>query len=186
MKHTAKLLTAAITMSLSSMTLADNDNYDLDDIREWKLVKMETCMDAALDTIPGNVRKLEMKMEGDDPVYEFDIEASANGNTYNVECNAEEGFVTEVEREVEANDPTFQKYAKIEESEARQTALDFIPGEVVSNEYEIGYEGSVTYEFDIVNEHGREYKVDVNAVTGEIEEANLELYEIGMEKELNQ
>lgn len=64
--------------------------------------------------------------------------------------------------------------------------MDFIPGEVVSNEYEIGYEGSVTYEFDIVNEHGREYKVDVNAVTGEIEEANLELYEIGMEKELNQ
>ena len=61
MKNTAKFLTAAITMSLSSMALADNDNYDLDDIRGWKLVKMETCMDAALDTIPGNVRKLEMK-----------------------------------------------------------------------------------------------------------------------------
>ncbi|HAD31649.1 MAG TPA: peptidase, partial [Methylophaga sp.] len=38
MKHTATLLTAAVTMSLSSMALADNDNYDLDDIREWKLV----------------------------------------------------------------------------------------------------------------------------------------------------
>ena len=145
MKLTAKLLTAAITMSLSSMTLADNDNYDLDDIRGWKLVKMETCMDAA-----------------------------------------EEGFVTEIDREVEADDATFKKYAKITESEARQVALDFIPGEVVAKEYEIGYEGSVTYEFDIVNAHGREYKVDVNAVTGEIEEANLELYEIGMEKELRQ
>ena len=186
MKPTAKLLTAAITMSLSSMTLADNDNYDLDDIRGWKLVKMETCMDAALDTIQGNVRKLEMKMEGDDPVYEFDIEALADGNTYNVECNAEEGFVTEIEREVEADDATFKKYAKITESEARQVALDFIPGEVVANEYEIGYEGSVTYEFDIVNAHGREYKVDVDAITGKIEEANLELYEIGMEKELRQ
>lgn len=186
MKHTAKFLTAAITMTLSSMAMADNDNYDLDDIRGWKLVKMETCMDAALDTIPGNVRKLEMKMEGDDPVYEFDIEANADGNTYNVECNAEEGFVTEIEREVEANDPTFQKYAKITEAEAREVALDFIPGEVVANEYELGFDGSVTYEFDIVNVHGREYKVDVNAITGEIEEANLELYEIGMEKELKQ
>lgn len=184
MKLTIKLLTAAITMSLSSMALADNDNYDLDDIRDWKLVKMETCMDAALDTIPGNVRKLEMKMEGDDPVYEFDVEATADGNTYNVECDASKGFISEVEREVEINDPTFKKYAKITEAEAREIALDFIPGEVVANEYEVGFNGSVTYEFDILNVHGREYKVDVNAVTGEIEEANLELYEIGMEKEL--
>ena len=56
----------------------------------------------------------------------------------------------------------------------------------MANEYELGFDGSVTYEFDIVNVHGREYKVDVNAITGEIEEANLELYEIGMEKELKQ
>jgi uncharacterized membrane protein YkoI len=183
MFKTMNLLPMAIAMTVSTTALAD-DNYDLDDIRGWDLVPMEACLDAALDTIPGYARKLEMKMEGDDPIYEFDIEGKADGQTYNVECNAEEGFVTEVERETDENDPVFKKYAKISAAEARQTALDFVPGEVVSMEYEVGMEGGVTYEFDIVNVHGREYKVDVNAATGEIEEANLELYEIGAEKEL--
>lgn len=183
MLNTYKLLPLAALMSFSATAFA-NDNYDLDDIRGWDLVPMEACLDAALDTIPGNARKLEMKMEGDDPTYEFDIEATADGQTYNVECNAEEGFVTEVERETDANDPVFKKYAKISEVEARQIALDFIPGDVVSMEYEVGMEGHVTYEYDILNVHGREYKVDVNAATGEIEEANLELYEIGTEKEM--
>ena len=43
--------------------------------------------------------------------------------------------------------------------------------------------GSLTYEFDIQTKAGYEIKVDVNAITGLIEEANIELYEIGIEKE---
>lgn len=183
MFKTFKLLPLAALIIVSATAFAD-DNYDLDDIRGWGLVPMEACLDAALDTIPGNPRKLELKMEDDDPTYEFDIEATVDGQTYNVECNAEEGFVTEVEREVEANHPVFKKYAKISEAEARQIALDFFPGDVVSMEYEVGMEGNVTYEYDILNVHGREYKVDINAATGEIEEANLELYEIGAETEM--
>lgn len=183
MLKSIKYLPVAALMAAPASAFA-NDNYDLDDIRGWDLVPMEACLDAALDTIPGHPRKLEMKMEGDDPVYEFDIQATADGATYNVECNAEEGFVTEVERETDANDPVFKKYAKVSEADARQTALDFVPGEVVSMEYEVGQEGGVNYEYDILNVHGREYKVDVDAVTGEIEEANLELYEIGAEKEM--
>ncbi|HET8807942.1 MAG TPA: PepSY domain-containing protein [Methylophaga sp.] len=183
MIKTFKLLPLAALMSVSATAFAE-DNYDLDDIRGWDLVPMEACLDAALDTIRGNARKLEMKMEGDDPTYEFDIEATADGHTYNVECNAEEGFVTEVEREAQANDPVFEKYAKISEADARKIALDFVPGDVVSMEYEVSMEGNVAYEYDIVNAHGREYKVDVNAATGKIEEANLELYEIGAEKEM--
>lgn len=183
MLKSLKLLPLAALVSVSSAAFA-NDNYDLDDIQGWDLVPVEACLDSALDTIPGNPRKLEMKMEGDDPVYEFDIQAKADGQTYNVECNAEEGFVIEVEREADANDPVFKKYAKISEADARKTALDFIPGEVAAMEYEVGMEGGVAYEYDIINVHGREYKIDVNAMTGEIEEANLELYEIGAEKEM--
>ena len=183
MNKAFKLLPVAALLSISTTAFAD-DNYDLDDIRGWDLVPMEACLDSALDTIPGNARKLEMKMEGDDPVYEFDIEATADGATYNVECNAEEGFVIEVEREASTDDAIFKKYAEISESDARATALDFIPGEVVATEYEVDMDGGVNYEFDIVNVHGREYKVDVDAITGKIEEANLELYEIGMEKEM--
>ena len=158
------------------------DNFDLDDIRNWDMVPVETCLDAALDTIPGHPRKLELKLEGDDPTYEFDIEAT-NGGNYNVECNAEEGFITEIEREVSANDPLFTKLAKVSEAEARATALAIHPGKVVSHEYEVGADGTATYEFDIQTTHGYEIKVDVDATSGKIEEANIEMYEIGPEEE---
>jgi uncharacterized membrane protein YkoI len=170
---------------MSSVAIASNDHQDLDDIRGWKdLVRMETCLDAALDLIPGDARKLEMKLEGDDPVYEFQVHGD-DDTMYNIECNAEEGVITEVERSVAKEHPVFQKLAKVSEADAREFALMIHPGTVVETEYEIGFDGTVTYEFDIVTELGYEMKVDVNAVTGEIEEANIELYEIGSEKELD-
>ena len=176
------VLAAALTLVTSAPLMA-NDNYDLDDIRGWNLVSIETCLDAALDTIPGDARKVELKMEGDDPTYEFDIEAEKDGYQYNVECNAEEGFITEIEKEVSADDATFKKMAKVSLKEAEKTALTFHPGEIVATEYELGFDGDATYEFDIQSIHGYEVKVDVDATTGEIEEANIELYEIGSEKE---
>ena len=123
------------TLMSASAVYADGhgDTQDLDDVRDWDIVSVETCLDAATDLIPGDPRKLEMKMEGDDPVYEFDIDAT-DGNKYNVECNAEEGFIVEVEREVSADDPTFKKMAKISEADAKATALAIHPGEVVATE----------------------------------------------------
>lgn len=177
-----KLIPLAVSMMLAAPAMA-NDNLDLDDVKSWKMVDISTCLDAVLDTIPGEARKVELKMEGDDPVYEFDIEAKADGQSYNVECNAEEGFVTEVEREVSANNATFRKMAKVSLAEAKKTALAFHPGKVVATEYELGSDGDATYEFDIQSIHGYEVKVDVDASTGEIEEANIEVFEIGTEKE---
>jgi len=46
-------------------------------------------------------------MEGNDPFYEFDMDGK-DGNSYNVACNAEEGFIVEIEREVSANGPTLE------------------------------------------------------------------------------
>ncbi len=183
MKNLTKIMIGISTIVGMSQVAIANDNYDLDDIRGWNIVGIETCLDAALDTIPGDARKVELKMEGDDPTYEFDIEAEADGNTYNVECNAEEGFVTEIEREVSADNVTFKKLAKISQAEAQEFALSIHPGEVVASEMELGFDGDATYEFDIQSIHGYEVKVDVDATTGEIEESNIELYEIGMEKE---
>ncbi len=179
-----KVFSIFLGISVFSTAVAEThgDNYDLDDIRDWDIVSIETCLDAAVDTIPGHARKVEMKMEGDDPVYEFDIDA-ADGNTYNVECNAEEGFITEIEREVDANDAYFKSEAKISQKEARKKALAVHPGNITASEMEVGFDGSVTYEFDIQSKLGYEIKVDVDAVSGEIEEANIELYEIGAEKE---
>jgi len=185
MHNIKKLTLAIIATSITPLLFADthSDNADLDDIRDWDIVSIETCLDAALDQVPGNARKVELKMEGDDPVYEFDIESSTDNNTYNVECNAEEGYVTEIEREVSAEDPYFKKMAKVSESDAKATALAVHPGKVTSSEREVGFDGSVTYEFDIQSKLGYEVKVDIDAVTGNVEEANIELYEIGGEKE---
>ena len=44
-------------------------------------------------------------------------------------------------------------------------------------------DGSLTYEFDIQTDVGYEIKIDVDAKTGDIEEASFEIYEIGMEEE---
>ena len=160
-----------------------NDNFDLDDIKLYDIVKVEQCLDQAYDTVPGHARKLEFKIEGDDPIYEFDIESSKDGSTYNVECNAEEGFIIEVEREVDENNPIFKSGAKVTIQQAKDYALKIHPGRVVAEEREIGMDGTLTYEFDIQTNTGYEIKVDVDAVTGKIEEANFELYEIGIEKE---
>ena len=160
-----------------------NDNHDLDDIKLYDIVRVEQCLDQAYDTVPGHARKLEFKIEGDDPVYEFDIESSKDGFIYNVECNAEEGYIIEIEKEVNETDPLFNANAKISLDQARVTVLGIHPGKIVSEEREIGMDGSFSYEFDIQTNNGYEIKVDVDATTGKIEEANFELYEIGIEPE---
>jgi uncharacterized membrane protein YkoI len=171
-----------LTLFFYSISFA-NDSDNLDDIKLYNIVKVEQCLDQAYDTIPGHARKLEFKIEGDDPIYEFDIESTNDGFTYNVECNAEEGLIVEIEKEVGAENKTFLNAAKITIDQARVSVLNIHPGEVVNEEREIGMEGSFTYEFDIQTIAGYEIKVDVDAVTGKIEEASFELYEIGMEKE---
>ncbi len=168
-------------MFISHLVFADTP--DLDDIKLYDIVKIEQCLDQAYDRIPGYARKLEFKLEGDDPVYEFDIESKKDGAIYNVECNAEEGYITEVEREVSADNQVFKNAAKITIDQARITVLNIHPGRVVSEEREIGMDGTFTYEFDVKTDAGFEIKVDVDAITGKIEEANFELYEIGLEKE---
>ena len=113
-------------LAFNSKTKA-NDNFDLDDIKLYDIVKVEQCLDQAYDTVPGHARKLEFKIEGDDPIYEFDIESSKDGSTYNVECNAEEGFIIEVEREVDENNAIFKSGAKVTLQQAKDYALKFIP-----------------------------------------------------------
>ena len=166
---------------LSTEVLADTP--DLDDIKLYDIVKVEQCLDQAYDRIPGYARKLEFKIEGDDPIYEFDIESKKDGFTYNVECNAEEGYIIEVEREVSSDNKLFKDAAKVSIDQARVTVLNIHPGKIVNEEREIGMDGSFTYEFDIKTNAGYEIKVDVDAISGEIEEANFELYEIVIEQE---
>lgn len=143
---------------------------------------IEHCLQAALAQKNGGVVKAELKIENKILTYEFDIE-TADGKAWDIECNTQTGKITEIEQEVKnADDPLFKAKLKITEDEARKIALAKYPGDIVEVEYEIEPDGAASYEFDIKGKDGKEMKVEVDATTGKISEANSELYQIGNEQ----
>jgi uncharacterized membrane protein YkoI len=169
---TKNVIVSAILLAISSIALAGADNpYQFD-----------KCLAAALEERPGEVVKVEFKSEQGSHMYEYDIRGT-DGSDWDVECNANNGLVTEVEREVDnVRHPLFKAKAKISESEARAIALATYPGEVTEVEYEIEPDGAASYEFDIDTTNlDQEMKVEVDATSGEIVEANHEIWQIGLE-----
>jgi uncharacterized membrane protein YkoI len=144
-------------------------------------VGMEACMKAALAKHQGEIIKLELKIERGTPTYEFEI-LDKDGKSWELECNANKGKITEVEQEVDnAEAQLFKLKAKLTLEQAKEIALKAHPGEVVEVEYEIESNGDASYEFDIMTDKG-EIKMEVDAATGKIVEDNQkEIYQIGKE-----
>ena len=70
----------------------------------------------------GKIVKVELKRENGRPVFEFDVEGS--DKTWDVECDARSGKITEVEQEVvSADSPQFKEKARISLEEAKAIAL---------------------------------------------------------------
>jgi len=168
---TKNLIVSAALMVSSTLALAGDNPHQFD-----------KCMAAALDARPGDVVKVEFKNEEGAHMYEFDIRGT-DGSDWDVECNAHRGLVSEIEREVDnVNHPLFKAKAKISEAEAREIALAIYPGEITEVEYEIEPTGAASYEFDIdTTINDQEMKVEVDATSGEIVEANQEIWQIGLE-----
>lgn len=144
--------------------------------------RLETCMKAALAKHPGWVQTLEAEIEKGKPIYEFDIRGT-DGKEWEVECDAKSGKIIEVEEEVTADDPRFTSKAKLSMEEAKKAALAIHAGEVLETEYAIEADGSISYEFDIKTASGKEMEVEIDAVTGKLdEEPEEEIYQIGEEK----
>jgi len=144
--------------------------------------RMETCLKAALAKHPGDVQTLEAEIEKGKPIYEFDIRGK-DGKEWEVECDAKTGKVTEEEQEVTADDAAFKSKAKVSLDDAKKTALAKYPGEVIETEYSLESSGNPSYEFDIKTADGKEWEVEVDAVTGKLEEdPEEEVYQIGEEK----
>jgi len=145
-------------------------------------VPMETCFKLAQAKKPGETVKLEFKLERGTPIYEFNVLGS-DGKEWELECDANQGLITEVEQEVaSANDPLFKAKLKINEDEAKKVALKAHPGEITEIEYEIEENGDASYEFDIKTGDGKEVKLEVDAATGKVVENNEEeMYQIGKE-----
>jgi len=138
------------------------------------------CVKAALTKKEGTIVKTEFKSENKKGVYEFDIE-SADGTSWDVECDAKSGKVIEIEQEVKADDAKFKAAAKVAEADAKATALAAHPGTLVETEYELESDGKASYEFDILEADKEEIKVEVDATTGKIVEVSYEEYQIGKE-----
>lgn len=166
------VIASVLLMTASPFIMADTHNPH----------KFEKCMTAALEERPGNIIKVEFKNEEGAHMYEFDIRGT-DGSDWDLECNAHRGLISEVEREVDnANHPLFKAKMKVSEADARKTALAIYPGAIVEVEYEIEPNGAASYEFDIdTNIAGHEMKVEVDATSGEIVEANREIWQIGLE-----
>lgn len=167
----AYCLTAAATVHAGDISeYADADDKTL-----------EQCLQAALDMFGGEALNVEYKFENGDPIYDFDI-LGADGVRWEVEVNAENAMIWEIEREVDASDPMFANQVKVSEEDAVAGVLQIYPGSVESVEYGIESDGSAAYEIDVVLASGGEMNIEVDAASGKITEANPELWEIG-EKE---
>ncbi len=145
--------------------------------------RLEDCLQAVSNIKSGVFSRVEFhnfSHEGK-PAYEIEVVAK-DGKEWEFECNSK-GNIVEIEQEVKsASDPLFKKRAKISEADAKSTATSLYPGEVEKVEYEIEFDGSPTYEFNIETDDGTEFNVEVSAVTGEIIEVSTESWEIGSEE----
>jgi uncharacterized membrane protein YkoI len=165
-----KVLLLLVAVSTPTLAVADSHGG-----------QMETCLQAAIAKFPGEVRTMEVEIEDGRRIYEFDI-VGKDGVEHEVECDAMTGKLTEHENEVaDAEAPAFKDKAKISLEEAKKLALAKRAGEIIEIEYEVEADGTPSYEFDIRDANGKEWEVEVDAVTGKVLEEEEELYQVGTE-----
>lgn len=171
----------AILKNILLVLLVFSINAHANDEYAYGKKYFEDCLKAVMDTKSGIVIKVEMKIEDDMSIYEFDIRDEDNKD-WDVECAADTSEVIEIEEETfGVQHPKFLKHMKINLEEAKAIALTKYPGEIIEIEYEIEEDGLAVYEFDINTDDGKEMKVEIDANTGAFHEETLEIWQIGYE-----
>ena len=164
-----------LVLSVIAATTAQAEQHN-----KVELSDVDKCYMNAVEKYPGHVLSMESEIENDRLIYEFDI-MTKDGREVEIECDARKHTLHDYEVEYKKGDKTFTNAVKISESEAEKIALEKYNGKVVDREYSME-NGNPAYEFDIyVAKKGYEYEVEVDAVTGEILEVEMELYDIGSE-----
>jgi len=141
------------------------------------------CLQAVRAIKPGEFVKVEYLGVTDEREAAYEIEVRpAKGRTWEFECSATTAAILELEQEADGpDDPLFKARAKVSVERAREIATGLYPGTVREVEYELESDGSPSYEIDIRDADGIEFKVEVDAVSGAIDEVQIELWEIGAE-----
>jgi uncharacterized membrane protein YkoI len=164
-----------LALSLIAATTAQAEHH-----KKVELSDIDKCFMNAVEKYPGHVLSMESEIEDGRLIYEFDVKTK-DGREVEVECDARKHTLHDDEVELKKGDKKFADAAKISESEAEKIALKQYNGKIVDREYAME-NGKPVYEFDIyVAKKGHEYEVEVDAVTGEILEVEMELYDIGSE-----
>ncbi|WP_018290567.1 PepSY domain-containing protein [Verrucomicrobium sp. 3C] len=140
----------------------------------------EGCLRTALAEKPGKVWEMEIEREEQGgKIYKFEIK-DREGKEWKVLVNAQTGCLVETEEVVGRGNAAFENGAKISPEEARQTALEKVPGKVKEVERKLEKGGMPVYEVEIVpRSGGGEREVEVGALSGEVREIREERYEIG-------
>ncbi len=142
---------------------------------------LERCRSIVLDVKPGDIIKVELKIENNERIYEFDVRDDENRD-WDLACRAGDPQIIEIEEEVFGiTDKRFADYMKIGLDEARAIALRYYPGEIIEVEYELEESGVAVYEFDINTDAGKEMKIEIDAGSGALHEVARELWQIGYE-----
>lgn len=142
-------------------------------------VGLEKCGPTVLAAHPGDILQAVLKTERGEAVWEIEVE-TRDGKLFDIECSGVTGKIVEVEsRHASADAPEFKAKAKISEEKAREIVLAKHPGKIERVEYEIEADGRAVYEFDIKPAQGHDWRVEVDAASGEISEAHPEWLEIG-------
>ena len=174
MKQFITLITALSLALLSQFALAGHGSHG----------GLHKCLKEASKIKQGYYGKVEYLTLTDRGVKTYEIEINDdNGIEWELMCDASNGTIYEIEREVTSvSDPLFKKKMKVDEKTAAQTALSLYDGKIVHTEYEIEANGAASYEFDIYDSSNVTYKIEVDASTGEISEVSIEKWDIGREK----
>lgn len=149
-------------------------------------VSLHDCLASTKNVRAGEFVKVEYLVASPrgGPAYSIEVR-DADGLEWELTCSASTGEIYEIETEVESSeDPSFSEPAKINVSKARDIATGTVPGsgKIVEREYEIVLGDGPAYEFDIIDNQGTEWKVEVDAVTGDVIDLSVELWEIGIEQ----
>ncbi|MEM1143682.1 MAG: PepSY domain-containing protein [Pseudomonadota bacterium] len=149
---------------------------------------LQQCLDAAQKIQPGDFIKLEYLDPSAEGGAAYEIELSTtSGREWEFMCDVATGQIFEMEQEVDSADhPLFAGKAKVSLDAAKATVLSLYDGKIEEVEYEIEANGDVSYEMDVVDGNGTEFKVEVDAATGAIIEVAVEQWEIGEEPDEQQ
>ena len=129
------------------------------------------------------IKRSRVEFDHEDGRIIYNVEFYTDKKEYDYEINAETGKILEVDSEIDREFKDFSQMedAKISEEEAKQIALEEVPGASEDDVYlELDYDdGTMLYEGEIFYD-SYEYEFEINAETGEIESWEREsIWEIG-------